>query len=208
MLWNIDWANYLPVTVVDDIDVEYGSFASASEFISRHYAEIFEQLPGASAFTGGQSSTARSRYYHSVADFFQFTHEQRIVGLLVCTPLDWSTYYLRSGALLPEYQNSKLMQRFVPLIFATLARAGVERIETDTSPSNLRMMQLLTHLGFNVSGTVLTERWGAHVHFTKFLDAKSEQIFLEQFCVGVKYQLRKERDHEEEVRDRHAVSSA
>jgi RimJ/RimL family protein N-acetyltransferase len=189
VLWNIDWAECLPVPVTDGIHVEYGSFSSASEFIAQHYAAIFEQVPDESVFTGGQSSTARARYYRSVADFFQFMHDGKVVGLLVCTPLDWSTYYLRSGALLPAYQNSKLMQCFVPLIFARLARAGVERVETDTSPSNLRMMQLLTHMGFNVSGTVLTERWGAHVKFTKFLDEHSEQIFLDQFCVGVKYQL-------------------
>ncbi len=190
MLWNIDWAECLPVTISEDVHVEYGSFTTASAFIAQHYAEIFEQVPGASVFTGGQSSTARARYYRSVADFFQFMHGADVVGILVCTPLDWSTYYLRSGAILPAYQNSKLMQRFVPLVFATLAGAGVERIETDTSPSNLRMMQLLTHLGFNVSGTVLTERWGAHVKFTKFLDEESERVFLDQFCVGVKYQLR------------------
>jgi hypothetical protein len=190
MLWNIDWAEALPVTVGGGVSVDYGSFATASAFIAEHYAEIFEQVPGASVFTGGHSSTARARYYHSVADFFHFMHGSSIVGLLVCTPLDWSTYYLRSGALLPTYQNAKLMQRFVPLIFGTLARAGVERVETDTSPSNFRMMQLLTHLGFNVSGTVLTERWGAHVKFTKFLDEQSERVFLDQFCVGVKYQLR------------------
>jgi N-acetylglutamate synthase-like GNAT family acetyltransferase len=194
LLWDLDWRQHLPVTLTDDgIIVEAVSFEHAFEFIARHYAEIFDQIDGNAVFTGGNTSPRRARYYRKAGDFFAFRREERTIGLLACTPVDWSTYYLRSGALLPEYQDRKLMQRFVPLIFARLAAAGVERIHVETSPSNLRMMQLLTHLRFNVTGTMLTERWGALVHFTKFLDTDSEDVFLRQFCSGVKYQL-KERE--------------
>ncbi len=198
-LWGIDWNRELPLTLTSDgISVEYGSFDSASSFIAAHYAQIFEQVSETSVFAGGQVSAAKARYYHEVGDFFEFILERRTIGLLICTPLDWSTYYLRSGAILPEYQGRKLLQRFLPTICATLARAGVERIEADTSPSNLAMMHVLTRLRFNVTGTTLTERWGAHVHFTKFLDEGSEGVFLRQFCSGVKYQAR-ERRHDPEL---------
>ena len=76
------------------------------------------------------------------------------------------------------------------MLFEQLKRAGVERVEADTSPANMATMHLLTRLRFNMTGTTLSERWGAHVHFTKFLDERSEGVFLEQFCSGVKYQVR------------------
>lgn len=190
VLWDIDWSRHLPLTLTNDgIDVEYSSFEQTAGFVSQHYAAIFEQTEG-SVFTGGKVG-ARERYYREVGDFFAFKLEERTIGVLVCTPVDWSTYYFRSGALLPEYQDRKLMQSFVPLLFALLAAAGVERIEADTAPSNLRMMQLLTRLEFNVTGTVLSERWGAQVHFTKFLMEAEQDVFLKQFCSGVKYQMKR-----------------
>jgi hypothetical protein len=52
------------------------------------------------------------------------------------------------------------------------------------------MMHIATRLKFNQTGTLLSERWGAMVHFTKFLSEEKEEVFLRQFCSGVKYQLR------------------
>jgi hypothetical protein len=51
-------------------------------------------------------------------------------------------------------------------------------------------MHIMGRLRFNVTGTCLSERWGANVHFTKFLNGDNERTFLQQFCSGVKYQLR------------------
>jgi len=51
-------------------------------------------------------------------------------------------------------------------------------------------VHLLTSLNFNVTGSVLSDRWGAQVRLTRFLDAQSEDVFLRQFCAGVAYQLR------------------
>jgi hypothetical protein len=190
-LWGIDWRQHLPLSLTSEgICVEYSSFERASVFVARNYAEIFEQGPENSVFTGGKVSSAKARYYDRVGDFFEFTLAGCTIGLLVCTPVDWSTYYLRSGAVLREYQGRKLLQRFLPTLFDTLSVSGVERIEADTSPANLAMMHVLTRLRFNVTGTLLTERWGAHVHFTKFLDRDSEADFLQQFCAGIKYQAR------------------
>jgi hypothetical protein len=117
--------------------------------------------------------------------------------LLICTPLDWSSYYVRSAALLPEYQGRQAIQHFLSgVLFPELTRAGVERVELDTSPSNLAMMHIATRLRFNPTGTLLTERWGALVHFTRYLAADSEQVFLDKFCAGPRYQTRGARSPE------------
>jgi hypothetical protein len=111
--------------------------------------------------------------------------------VVIGTPLDWSSYYIRTAALLPECQGRQPIQHFFSsLVFPILRSAGVERVELDVAPSNLAMMHVVTRLRFNASGTLLTERWGAHVHFTKFLDEDSERVFISQFCTGPKYQLR------------------
>ena len=188
--WGIRWSQLLPRRMTDDgVLVEWSSFDRALPFIAESYAEIFEAPP--TTAPGSSTSQAKARYYRAAGDFFEFRHEGRTVGLLVGTPVDWSTYYVRSAAALPAYQGRKLIQRLLPMVFAELAAAGVERVEADTSPANMATMHLLTRLRFNVTGTVLTERWGAIVHFTKFLNEDVERAFLDQFCSGVKYQLRR-----------------
>lgn len=190
VLWQIDWREELPVCLGagEGVIVRYGGFERSLSFIERNYAAIFAEGEGA-PFSGGELTDNKLRYYREVADFFEFESAGETVALLVCTPVDWSTYYIRSAASLPEYQGKSLIQRFLPRVFARLARAGVERVEAHTSPANMATMHLLTRLRFNVTGTALTERWGAQVHFTKFLDGLSEVAFLHQFCAGVKYQL-------------------
>jgi hypothetical protein len=187
-LWDLRWEDLLPRPVTSDVYVKASSFEAAIPFIVANYAEIFEDDP-ASPFVSGKLNDAKAKYYRAAGDFFEFVHDGRTVALLIGTPVDWSTYYIRSAASLREYQGKKLIQRFFPEMFALLAAAGVERVEADTSPSNMATLHLLTRLRFNVTGTVLSERWGALVHFTRYLDPPAERTFLGQFCAGVKYQL-------------------
>ncbi len=190
LLWGFSWSEILPYALGNEVSVVFSSFDRALPFIRNHYAEIFHEDATASPFVT-KVDTARQRYYRAAGDFFEFVHDERTVGLLIGTPIDWGSYYIRSAAALPSYQGKKIIQRFFPVLFDQLKRAGVERVEADTSPSNMATMHLLTRLRFNMTGTVLSERWGAHVHFTKFLDETSEHVFLEQFCSGIKYQLRR-----------------
>jgi RimJ/RimL family protein N-acetyltransferase len=191
VLWGIDWRKELPIRVARDETAfaVFSNFERSLPFIQRHYSTIFED-DGESPFTGGKLTGAKIKYYREVADFFEFQVDAETAGLLICTPVDWSTYYIRSAAVLPQHQGKKLIQRFLPLLFDRLRQAGVERIEADTSPANMATMHLLTRLRFNVTGTVLTDRWGGLVRFTRYLEEGNESVFLGQFCSGVKYQVR------------------
>jgi len=71
----------------------------------------------------------------------------------------------------------------LPVLFEILKSAGVERIEADTSPGNFASMTVMTRLRFNLTGTVLSERWGAMMHFTKFLDERRSQSVQEPLRV-------------------------
>jgi RimJ/RimL family protein N-acetyltransferase len=190
LFWSLDWNRHFPVELTDDgITVHASSYDAAHPFISEHSRAIFREDPN-SAFSTTRLDARKADYYRRAGDFFEIRKEERTVGIVVGNPVDWSTYYIRSAAVLPEFQCRQLAPGVLRLLFVHLAAVGVERVEADTSPSNLRVVQILTNLHFNVTGTVLGDRWGAQVRFTRFLDAQSEDVFLQQFCMGVPYQLR------------------
>jgi RimJ/RimL family protein N-acetyltransferase len=188
MLWGIDWASHLPIDLGDGVTVHFSSFDECVPFVREHYARIFQQ-DDSSPFTQTHSEPTKERYYRLAGDFFAFRLHGETIGLLVGTPSDWSTYYIRSAAILPEHLGKGVIPGFLPSMFEILKAAGLERVEADTAPSNLAVMRILTRLSFNVTGTVLTDRWGAHVHLTRYLANDREEIFLRQFCSGVRWQL-------------------
>jgi GNAT superfamily N-acetyltransferase len=193
LLWDIDWGKWLPRQITDDgIELRLSDIQAAMPFISAHYAEIFEQELERHRFFSEPFDGAKMRYYQT-NDVFEIKHGERTVGLLIGAPSDWSTYYIRSMAVLPAYQGRQLPRCILPFVFERLAEVGVRRFEAETSPSNLVSVLNLTRLRFNITGTVLTERWGALLRFTKFVDEQAEGVFLDRFCSGVRYQRRRHR---------------
>ena len=193
-LWGLDWRSHLPVVVCRGVSVHASTLEESLSFIRTHYAQIFREDPD-SPFPAGRVTVAKERYYRAAGDFFEFKAGDRTVALLVGTAVDWSTYYIRSAAALPEVQGKKVIQRFFPCMFELLRAAGVERVEADTSPSNMATLHLLTRLRFNATGTLLSDRCGALVHFTRFLDVQSEEVFVRRLCTGIPYQLRERTQH-------------
>jgi hypothetical protein len=189
LFWGLDWTRHFPAELAGGVTVHASGYDAARPFISEHYRTIFHEDANG-AFSTARLNASKANYYRMAGDFFEIKEEKRTIGLVVGTPVDWSTYYIRSAAVLPEFQCRQLAPHVLSVMFVHLAAAGVDRVEADTSPSNLRVVQILTNLRFNVTGTVLSDRWGAQVRFTRFLDAQSEEVFLRQFCMGVVYQLR------------------
>lgn len=181
----------MPAALTDDgrFVAHPSSYDAVLPFVHAHYAAIFHE-DGTSPFSTSRVNDQKARYYRKAGDFFEIREGERTVGLVVGTPVDWSTYYIRSAAVLPEFQARQLGSRVLRIMFPHLAAAGVERVEADTSPSNFAVIQLLTRLKFNVTGSVLSDRWGAQVKLTRFLDERAENVFLRQYCTGVIYQLR------------------
>jgi hypothetical protein len=190
-LWGFRWSDHLPKTLTKDgLYVDYIDYEDAIPFVRENYSTIFQESDE-NPFSGGKISAARSRYYRHAADCFAFKKGNEFGGLFLCTPVDWSTYYIRSTAFVSHFEGRNLIPLFFPHFFKVLKDAGVERVEAETSPSNMRVVYMLTRQRFNVSGSVLSERWGALTKFTKFLDEESEEVFLQQFCSGRKPQRNK-----------------
>lgn len=188
-LWGIDWSEHLPLAMGDGIVVHASTFERSLPFIREHYAAIFHE-DAQSPFSTTRVGSQKERYYRLAGDFFEFKDGEKTIGLLIGTPVDWSTYYIRSAAVLPEYSGRRTIQDLLPVMFGVLRVAGIERVEADTQPSNLATMHILNRLHFNVTGTSLSDRWGAQVHLTLFLNEVCENVFLSRFCAGVGYRRR------------------
>jgi hypothetical protein len=193
-LWNIDFSAHFPMVVSDDgVTIDHAGPEEALEFTGEHYGALFGD-PEASQFFSGDSRAARERYLKHACDVFVFKDGPRAVGLFIGNPVDWSTYYIRSMAFVDEYQGRTLHQRFFDRLFALLANAGVCRVEADTAPSNAQCASALFRQRFVVSGSVLSERWGALTRFTRHLDPEAASTFLGQFCFsGALHQQRNQR---------------
>jgi len=177
-LWGLDWEDVLPWQI-DDVSVELGSLEEALPFMRDHYTEIFSAGDG--RFFTEMMSEAKRRFFTEM-DIFLLRASGETVGLVMGHPSDWSTYYMRSVALLAEYRARGVFPRFLEHFYGPVRDAGVERIEADASPSNQAVIRLHLSQGSIVTATGSSERWGAFVRFTKFLNQEPHDVFHRQFC--------------------------
>jgi hypothetical protein len=182
-IWAIDWEKHFPIVLKEqNVTIEKSNLEECSLFAKTHFSTIYSNLDDNSRFLWNDNSHSRDRYYNSIADFFVYKSENRPIGIFVLNPLDWGTYYIRNTSILPGYQDKKLFQHFVLNMFRILELHGVDRVHGEVCPSNLRVMNAMLKLGFKASGITLSERWGALVCFTRFLNKNNNQVFERQFC--------------------------
>src|SRR6266481_3699890 len=100
-LWGIDWSDHLPLTITTDgIIVAESSFEETVPFVRENMTAMFEEDPSTSPFLQSSFTPAKTMYYAKFGDFFEFKDDGRTVGILVCTPVDWTSYYIRFCAFL------------------------------------------------------------------------------------------------------------
>ncbi|HEY4117201.1 MAG TPA: GNAT family N-acetyltransferase [Byssovorax sp.] len=177
-LWGLDWDLATPWTF-DGVDVVMGTFDDATPFVEAHYPGIF--TAHGTKFLADEMTAAKRRFAAGM-DVFLCRADGGVVGVFMGHPLDWSSYYMRSAALLPQYRDRRVLTRLVEAMYAPLRAAGVERMEGDVAPTNLPMMKMLTGLGWIPGGTLNSERWGSTVRFVKYLREEAEDVFARQFC--------------------------
>jgi hypothetical protein len=178
-LWDLEWQRVLPWTF-EEVAVESATFEEALPFIREHYSSIFGSDASEQRFLASPMNEAKLRFC-AESDIFLFRVGPRAVGLLMANPVDWSTYYMRSVAILSDFRARHLLTRFMERSYEPLRKAGVERIEGECSPANTAMMRMLVGQGFLVTSMANSERWGSTVRFTKFLTEDHEAVFLRQF---------------------------
>jgi hypothetical protein len=176
-MWDLDWRVQLPWNF-DDVIVECGTLEEVLPFVQEHYPSIFgvEQ----DRFFVEAMTEAKLRFWREM-DLFVFRSEGAIIGIAAAHPTDWSTYYVRTLALLPEYRERRVTTGFAQRLRETLRQAGVARWEAECSPANPAMIRLFVREGLLVTATVTSERWGSMLRFTKFIEPEAERTFRKQF---------------------------
>lgn len=180
-LFGIDWAAQLPFELTGGIRLEHAPMPQMLEFVAAHYAAIFDSDAADRRFLVEAQSPAKMRFFE-MSDRFVFRDGEKVVGLLVGNPLDWSTYYWRSIAFLPEFQGRGLLAAALARTDAVMREAGVARLEGEAAPNNQRQLRLLLRLGYVVTGTINSERWGTVLRLTKYLRREAEERFASVFC--------------------------
>lgn len=175
-LWGLDWQSVLPWTF-EEVRVEWSTLAEVDDFISELYPKTFN----VERQWLREGSTEAKRRFGEEMDVFAFRTDEKIVGVVAGHPTDWSTYYWRTAAVLPEYRERRLLTRFTERVGGPLRDVGVARMEVDTSPANRPMVRLFCSHGYIVTSTISSERWGISLRFTKFLDEEAERIYAAQF---------------------------
>lgn len=179
--WDLDWSNHLP-WAFEDVRVETATAEEATAFIGVHYAKIFAPVGGERRFLADPLTEAKRRFLLEL-DLFAFRNQNDMVGLLMAQPSDWTSYYFRTVAILPEYRDRRLLSRFLERVYEPLRDAGVERVEGDCSPTNLPMARVLVGQGYVVTSTSNSERWGLVLRYSKFLTDDANEAFKRQYCL-------------------------
>lgn len=180
-IWGFDWSRVLPFHF-EEVTVDLGTFAEAVPFVTEHYGKFFGNEDESVKFLREPMTEAKRRF-SELSDVFMFRAERRIIGIMIAHPTDWSTYYLRSSAFVPEYRNRHMLTRFVESLFEPLAAVGVARMETETAPTNLAVQRVMITGGWMITGTSSSERWGTLLRATKFLSEEARAAFSHQFCL-------------------------
>lgn len=180
--WGAELARDLPrVLSRDGVQAVRGEIGRVGEFLMQAFPTFTEEELGADL--SPRMIEAKGHYLRTASDLIELQHLGRTVGVMVGAPEDWSSFYVRILAFLPEYQRPALTRRFVrECLFEPLVARGVERIVAETWPTNIAMTRGFTEMHFHVTGHQLSERWGALVRYTKFLDPAREAAFERRFA--------------------------
>jgi hypothetical protein len=178
-LWNLDWRSVLPWHF-DDGRAEFATAEEALPFIQEHYPAIFGQGDLEGRFLPSPTTDAKRRFFAEM-DYFLFRVDQHAAGVLMGHPTDWTSYYIRSAALLPEYRERRVLTRFLERLDQPLRAAGIERVEAECSPANVPVVRLLTAQGYVATASMSSERWGLMLRYTKFLSEDARAAFMRQY---------------------------
>lgn len=178
--FQIDWRQHMPWEA-GDLTIEYGTHEDALPFIREHYPSIFGAA--AEGWTT-ESFTSAKRCFLEESDVFVVRDRERVAGIALGSPLDWSSYYIRSLALLPEYQGRGVAGHYLAGLSGPLRDAGVGRVHTDVAPINQPSVRMHVKLGFVVTGNANDDRWGSILRFTYYLTDAVEEVFHNKFCVS------------------------
>jgi GNAT superfamily N-acetyltransferase len=206
-LWGLDFRAHLPWTLAGGVTLEHGTTEDVLTFVRGHYAAIFAVDADDRRFLPDPPTEAKRRFLEA-SDRFLFRDGDTVIGLLVGNPIDWTSYYWRTVAFLPEHQGRGLLAAALERTDEVMREAGIERVEGEAAPANYRQVRLLLRLGYCITGSTNSERWGSMLRLTRFLHDEGEHVFKTRFCKDTNlpghqaHSGGRKGEHHEEVRNR------
>jgi GNAT superfamily N-acetyltransferase len=178
----LNWEEHLPWTLAG-VRVELAAIEDALPFIRDAYPTIFRAPEGDDRWLADPMTEKKIAFYRE-ADVFVVRDGGRCIGLQIGHPTDWSSYYVRTVALLPEYRGRGIVAQLTARMVEVLRDAGIERVEGDVPPANVANMVAQTRLGYVATGVLNHDRWGAMVRLTRHIAERADDVFRRQFCMG------------------------
>ncbi|RZA26623.1 MAG: hypothetical protein EOP10_02995 [Proteobacteria bacterium] len=182
-VWNFRWADYMPFHLTENIIVTHAKYDEAIGIIKKIFPEIFRTNEAKNNFSDQDSPEFKSSYYRLCGDFFIFRDQttDEIAGMAVCALHDWGGLNFRTIAMRPQYQSQGLYPLFTEFLASVLKDVGVSRIEGDVSGSNRQHLNILTKMGYVITGHSASGSFGLTVRITKFLRENDEARFADLF---------------------------
>jgi hypothetical protein len=180
--WDFDLCAQLPRKLTrDGVEAVRGELGRIRDFLSEQFPSLTEEA--LSGRRGAPLATIKQTYLANHCDLIELRHNGKTVGAIVGAPEDWSSYYVRIYALAPGYQRPLLTRSFGrECLLEPLRAHHIERVVADVSPANIAMARGLCEMQFHITGHTLSERWGAMVRYTHFLDARCQKAFMKMFA--------------------------
>ena len=189
-LFGIDWNKYFPYEIPNSpLVLKYSSYEESFDFLANNFAKIDDGNEISFPVVQDGTPEAKKRFYQTAGDFISCYDGDKLVGAFVGNPVDWSSYYFRGAYVLGEYRKYKAFRSWITQVLNILSTHNVNRAFVEVASSNLICVHTFNKLGFNVTGTRVSERWGSLLYFAKFLNTDSERLFLDRHCVGIRPQL-------------------
>ena len=192
-LLQIPWDKVFPVHLERDdagvaVTIEQTTYDDVTQFLIEHWVEINSEM-GEHPFLFAGMSERKKEYYLLTSDFLAFKKGGKTIGVYIGSTHDWSTYYMRYAWLMPQYRKGGMFSKLIKSIVEACKLGAVERVDVQVSPASLPSLIMYQKMQFNHVGFEVSERWGAMVKLTKLLRRENENVMLNQFFMGHKYQL-------------------
>lgn len=181
---DIPWHEYLPITLKNGYEIHSGSFEEVKMFAQSHFQQIYSPIDPKTQYRWGEDHPNKKSFYENFAEIFLFKKGAEIIGFHVINLTDWSTVYHRNVSISKKHQNKQLWQLWFACLIEILKAHQIHRVECDVSPGNTKKVHVLNKMGFRVTGFNTSERWGAVMKFTKFLNSEYENLFQKNLCLG------------------------
>lgn len=167
---------------IDPWTVEWAHPDEVLAFLAEHGGMLSD--PNDGRWIRESLTDAKLRFLDEADRFaIRDSRSKQLRGVVVAHPSDWSTYYIRTVALLPEVRGTFAL-RLLSRLFDELRDAGVARVESDVSPNNRASLSAQLLAGFQCVGTLNTTRWGSVMRLCRFLASEETARFETAFCAS------------------------